>query len=117
MGAVNVDEHKSLGGQYSVKGFPTIKIFGANKNKPDDYNGPRTAEGLVDAGFDALKSKVSGQMSGKKSGGSSSDGKKVSCFGKLVRRLLDSYYRTSCIPKGGHVSQKFKVTAFLRHTI
>jgi hypothetical protein len=32
----------------------------------------------VDAGFDALRSKVSEQMLGKKSGGSSSDGKKVS---------------------------------------
>lgn len=117
MGAVNVDEHKSLGGQYGVKGFPTVKIFGANKNKPDDYNGPRSAQGLVDAGFDALKSKVSGQMSGKKSGGSSSDGKKVSCFGELVHHLLDSYYHTSCIPKSGHISQKFKVTAFLRHAI
>jgi protein disulfide-isomerase A6 len=36
VGAVNVDEHKSLGGQYGVKGFPTVKIFGANKHKPDD---------------------------------------------------------------------------------
>jgi hypothetical protein len=34
----------------------------------------------VDAGFDALKNKVSEQMLGKKSGGSSSDGKKVSCW-------------------------------------
>jgi hypothetical protein len=43
----------------------------------------------VDAGFDALRSKVSGQMSGKKSGGSSSDSKKVSCFGVLVQLVLD----------------------------
>lgn len=117
MGAVNVDDHKSLGGQYDVKGFPTVKIFGANKNKPDEYNGPRTAKGLVDAGFGALKSKVSGQMSGKKSGGSSSDGKKVSFFGKLVLHLLDSYYQTSCIPKSGYIIQKFKVAAFLRHAM
>lgn len=39
VGAVDADQHKSLGGQYSVRGFPTIKIFGANKNKPDDYQG------------------------------------------------------------------------------
>lgn len=39
VGAVDADQHNSLGGQYSVKGFPTIKIFGANKNKPDDYQG------------------------------------------------------------------------------
>jgi protein disulfide-isomerase A6 len=86
VGAVNVDEHKSLGGQYGVKGFPTVKIFGGDKNKPEDYNGPRTAQGLVDAGFDALRSKVSAQMAGKKSGGSGSDGKKVGHFGESVTR-------------------------------
>lgn len=39
IGAVDADKHQSLGGQYGVQGFPTIKIFGLNKNKPDDYNG------------------------------------------------------------------------------
>ena len=39
MGAVNANEHRSLGSQFSVQGFPTIKIFGANKKKPEDYNG------------------------------------------------------------------------------
>ena len=39
VGAVDADKHQSLGGQYGVQGFPTIKIFGANKNKPEDYQG------------------------------------------------------------------------------
>lgn len=39
VGAVDADKHQSLGGQYAVKGFPTIKIFGANKNKAEDYQG------------------------------------------------------------------------------
>lgn len=39
MAAVNADDHGSLGSQYGVQGFPTIKIFGANKNSPEDYNG------------------------------------------------------------------------------
>ena len=38
VGGVDCDEHKSLCGQYGVQGFPTIKIFGANKNSPQDYN-------------------------------------------------------------------------------
>ena len=37
VGAVDCDEHKSLCGQYQVQGFPTIKVFGANKKKPKDY--------------------------------------------------------------------------------
>lgn len=39
IGAVDADQHKSLGGQYGVRGFPTIKVFGANKNKPEEYQG------------------------------------------------------------------------------
>ena len=42
MGAVDASEHQSLGGQYGVQGFPSIKIFGQNKNKPEDYNGRYT---------------------------------------------------------------------------
>ena len=34
---VNADEHKELGGQYGVQGFPTIKVFLADKKKPQDY--------------------------------------------------------------------------------
>lgn len=74
VGAVNADDHKELGGKFGVRGFPTIKIFGANKSKPDDYNGARTAQGLVDAGLAAARAKVNAQLGGKssKSGGSKS---------------------------------------------
>ena len=39
VGAVDANEHQSLGGHYGVKGFPTVKIFGANKQSPSDYQG------------------------------------------------------------------------------
>ncbi len=39
LGAVNADDHKSLGGKYGVQGFPTLKVFGLNKNSPSDYKG------------------------------------------------------------------------------
>ena len=39
VGAVNADEHRSLGSQYGVQGFPTIKVFGVDKRKPKDYQG------------------------------------------------------------------------------
>lgn len=44
VGAVNCDDEKSLAGRFGVRGFPTIKIFGADKKKPLDYNGARTAQ-------------------------------------------------------------------------
>lgn len=71
VGAVNADEHKSLGGKYGVRGFPTIKIFGADKQKPEDYNGGRTAQAIADAAINAAKKKVTAQLGGKSSGGSS----------------------------------------------
>ena len=55
---MNADEHKSLGGRFGVQGFPTLKIFGANKNKPTDYQGDRTAAGMVDAAFKELRVKT-----------------------------------------------------------
>lgn len=42
------DENKGLCGEYGVRGFPTIKVFGGPvKAKPEDYMGERTAAGLV----------------------------------------------------------------------
>jgi len=41
-GAIDVDaeENKSIGGKYSISGFPTIKMFGLNKkDAPTDFNG------------------------------------------------------------------------------
>ena len=70
VGAVNADEHKSLGGKYNIRGFPTIKIFGTGKADPEDFNGPRTAAGIVDAALNAASQKVRGVLGGKKSGGS-----------------------------------------------
>lgn len=98
VGAVNADEHRSLGGQYGVKGkwvdldiqiemhnkelswiffsfstgFPTIKIFGTNKRSPTDYNNQRTAQSIADAVLAEAKKKVTEKLGGR--GGSSSGG-------------------------------------------
>lgn len=69
IGAVDADQHKSLGGQYGVRGFPTIKIFGANKNKPEEYQGGRSSQAIVDGAMNALRSLVKERLSGR-SGGS-----------------------------------------------
>lgn len=75
VGAVDADQHKSLGGQFGVQGFPTIKIFGANKRSPSDYNGARTAQGIVDSALTEVKNKVKAALGG---GTSSSGGDKKS---------------------------------------
>ncbi|GJQ74963.1 hypothetical protein Trydic_g9589 [Trypoxylus dichotomus] len=76
VGAVNVDEQNDLGERFDITGFPTIKIFGTNKNKPEDYAGPRTAQGLVDSAFNTIRNKVYtklGIKSSKQSEGSPAD--------------------------------------------
>ncbi|KAF9082209.1 protein disulfide isomerase (PDI) protein [Mortierella sp. AD031] len=54
MGAIDCDDDKNkpLCSQYSIQGFPTIKIFPANRKGgvkyPKDYQGERTAKAIVD---------------------------------------------------------------------
>ncbi|KAF2882752.1 hypothetical protein ILUMI_23416 [Ignelater luminosus] len=109
VGAVNADEHNALGGRYGVRGFPTIKIFGTNKNKPDDYNGQRTAQGLVDAAMSAVRNKVNSNLGGKTggSGSKSSDTKDVieltdDNFEKLVLQSEDMWLVEFFAPWCGH---------------
>lgn len=80
VGSVNADEYKELGGKYGVRGFPTIKIFGENKYKPEDYNGGRTAKDIVEGALKAAKNKVKAKLDGG-SGGSKSSGdvRKILC--------------------------------------
>ncbi|RMZ92468.1 hypothetical protein DV736_g274, partial [Chaetothyriales sp. CBS 134916] len=45
---VDADEHKSLGKNYGVQGFPTLKWFSGKKGEePEDYNGGRDIESLT----------------------------------------------------------------------
>ena len=63
--AVNCDddENKSLCGVMGVKGFPTLKTVRPGKkpgSRPvvEDYNGPRSAKGIVDAVVDKINNHV-----------------------------------------------------------
>jgi len=96
MGAVNADEHRSIGGQYGVQGFPTIKIFGLNKKKPEDYNGQRTAAAMVEAGLAAAKKLVNAQLGGKTGGGGGGGGSNTNAGpgeGKDVVVLTESNFK------------------------
>lgn len=46
-GAVNVMENRDLTQLYEVKRSPTIKVFGHDKEEPEDYSGHRQRAELV----------------------------------------------------------------------
>jgi protein disulfide-isomerase A6 len=87
VGAVDCDQesNKQLCGQYGVQGFPTIKVFGANKNKPEDYKGGRDAAGIVQGAQKAAQKLVQDRLGGKSSSGSGGSGGGKA--GDVVERL------------------------------
>lgn len=75
VGAVNVDQEQSLGQQFKVQGFPTLKFFGFNKKKdPEDYQGGRDAESMVNFASQKIAQGIKNRVKGKDSSSSSSSG-------------------------------------------
>jgi protein disulfide-isomerase A6 len=92
VGAVNADEHRSLGSQFGVKGFPTIKLFGVNKKQPSDHAGARTARALIDASLAEVKRLVNVRLDGK-SGSSSSSSSSGGSSKDVVELTDDNFAR------------------------
>uniref|UniRef100_A0A6P7HAG2 Protein disulfide-isomerase A6 homolog n=1 Tax=Diabrotica virgifera virgifera TaxID=50390 RepID=A0A6P7HAG2_DIAVI len=66
VGAVDADKHKELAVKYTIRGFPTLKIFGADKLKPEEYNGGKTAKEIAKAVLKSIKEKITNLLEGKK---------------------------------------------------
>jgi len=47
-GAVNCDEENEICGRYSVRGFPTMKYFGPDKDSPKDFQPERNSAAIVE---------------------------------------------------------------------
>ena len=92
VGAVDADTHKTLGQQYGVSGFPTIKIFGTNKRSPTDYQGGRTADAIVEQALSQLKT-IANERLGKR-GGEGSSGRSN---GKDTIDLSDSNFQVDIL--------------------
>jgi protein disulfide-isomerase A6 len=54
--------------KYDVKGFPSLKIFGADKKAPVDYQGDRKGDAIVAAGMKAANDMVKARKGGSKKG-------------------------------------------------
>jgi len=45
---VDADKHKELGGRFGVSGFPTLKWFPKGSTTPEDYDGGRESQDIID---------------------------------------------------------------------
>lgn len=127
MAAVDMTKHQELGGPYNVQGFPTIKVFGANKKSPSDYQGeaaewrgrrahmdslildslpppwtgPRTAQGLVDAAVKEVQKVASARLSGRAGSNSGNSGSGSSGGGNRsggsVIELTDATFKSQVL--------------------
>lgn len=92
VGAIDMDAEKSFGGEYGIKGFPTLKFFADDKSKPIDYNGGRTFDDMLNFALDQVKSIAKNRASGKSAGSSSSSKKSGSSSSDDVVVLTDSNF-------------------------
>lgn len=58
LGHVDCDSDKSLMSRFSVQGFPTILMFGADKDTPVPYEGARTASAIESFALEQLETNV-----------------------------------------------------------
>lgn len=94
VGAVDMTAHQSVGQPYGIQGFPTIKVFGANKNKPTDYQGARTADAFQEFAFKALREMINERSrgSGSSGGGGQRDGGRKDSGEDAVVKLTDDNF-------------------------
>lgn len=78
LGAVDMTTDQQAGAPYNIQGYPTIKLFGLNKNAPADYNGGRDATSIINFAIDqarnAAVARANGNTGGSRTTGSSSSG-------------------------------------------
>lgn len=92
--AVDCDEHKSVAGEHSIRGFPTIKFFYVSdgKIKSSDYSGGRSAKEIVAFAMDKAKAYAFKQLGEKPPSGGSSGGGRASGGGAGAGAGGDDFY-------------------------
>ncbi|GAB1599689.1 protein disulfide-isomerase A6 homolog [Argonauta hians] len=72
LGQLDADKFQGMARQYGVQGYPTVKVFGQNKNKPEEYQGGRTADSVVDTAKNIINNIISQRKRGGGGGGGGS---------------------------------------------
>eukprot|EP00357_Protocruzia_adherens_P022319 CAMPEP_0115012552 /NCGR_PEP_ID=MMETSP0216-20121206/24815_1 /TAXON_ID=223996 /ORGANISM="Protocruzia adherens, Strain Boccale" /LENGTH=388 /DNA_ID=CAMNT_0002381651 /DNA_START=51 /DNA_END=1213 /DNA_ORIENTATION=+ len=62
VGAVDMTAEKAAGTPYSIKGYPTVMVFGFNKEEPTVYSGTRTVETVMRFALKEVNSLVESRL-------------------------------------------------------
>ena len=62
IGAIDADKERAIGGKYGIQGFPTVKFFGVDKDKPVEYNSARKAESVIDFMLEKAKAIINDRL-------------------------------------------------------
>ena len=62
--ALDATAHEKAAQNYGIKGFPTVKVFGADKKNPVDFQGQRTSDAVVSEAMKAANALVKDRKRG-----------------------------------------------------
>ncbi|KAK6918803.1 Thioredoxin domain [Dillenia turbinata] len=113
LGHVDCDAEKSLMSRFNVKGFPTILVFGADKDSPFPYEGPRAAGAIESFALEQLETNVAPPEVTELTGPDVMEdkcGSAAICFVAFLPDILDSKAegRNKYLEMLLSVSEKFK---------
>ena len=60
--AIDANQEKQIGGRYGIRGYPTVKFFGLDKQNPEEYNQARTADAIINFMFDKARNIVNSRL-------------------------------------------------------
>ncbi|BAF25245.1 protein disulfide isomerase-like 2-3 precursor [Oryza sativa Japonica Group] len=93
LGHVDCDAEKSLMSKYKVEGFPTILVFGADKESPFPYQGARVASAIESFALEQLEANAAPPEVSELTGPDAMEEKCASaaiCFVSFLPDILDS---------------------------
>lgn len=73
---VAIEDQKDMA-EYGIQGFPTVKVFTEQSQKPKDFTGPRKADAVLNAALSAIKDVANSRLKGKTSSSTKGSGKKT----------------------------------------
>ncbi|KAK0589394.1 hypothetical protein LWI29_013641 [Acer saccharum] len=113
LGHVDCDSDKSLMSRFNVQGFPTILVFGADKDSPVPYESARTASAIESFALEQLETNVAPPEVSELTGPDAMEekcGSAAICFVSFLPDILDSKAegRNKYLQMMLSVAEKFK---------